>query len=279
MNAGAAPRSLYGIGPYREYLFPLLALGAAALLPFQWIAYTFIVVGHAHFLMAYRYQYKAGKMNRGYALVALILLLGSVIYFILDGSLLPILLVSGILFAFHFGLDEFTLHNEALTLRTVMSALGFALLFSALIAVVAFPGLASLGIVAGILVAASITVRVLRSHTPISAGERYLWIVESVLFVLAVILNLPQQVLGVVLLLHFANWYMGYAGKVRSHPVRAKEYWYTFAVTLLVPLVLFVLWKFGYLPFLSVFFGLAFYYAWAIAHIILSFMTMKPVRT
>lgn len=68
---------------------------------------SFIVLGHAHFLLAYYYQFKAGRVNRIYILrfsvVALFLLL---LAWATHYSTAAILCVAAFVFAVHFMLDE-----------------------------------------------------------------------------------------------------------------------------------------------------------------------------
>ncbi|KND50622.1 MAG: hypothetical protein ABA06_04140 [Parcubacteria bacterium C7867-001] len=259
----------------RDFAFPIVAILASLYFPKQFIIDAFLVVGQAHFLMAYLYQYRGKKMNQWYALVGLLTFAACALYFTAGGGVTAILIVAGILFALHFAIDECTLHEEKLSMRSWVAIGGFVAMFSSLILLVIYPHLVVVPIIASFLLAASIAVRTFVSRTPVSRTERYLWFVEASLFVLALVLGLPEQVLGVVLLLHFANWYVWYGGKVAERPGKAKGYWTEVIVTLAISAAAFAALRYFGASVFGLFFALQFYYAWAIAHILLSFVSAK----
>lgn len=264
-------------GPLRDYGLPVAAVAATLALPFAYIMWAYLVVGHAHFLMAYLYQWRGKKMDARYLLLSALLLLAAGWYFLVAGAgVVPILVAAGILFALHFAIDEFTLHGERLDGRAWMSVAGFTLLFSSLILLVALPGFAAAPFAALGLFLGFIALRFLVSRAKPTAGERYLWFTGALLAALALGFGLPESILGVLLLLHFANWYVGFGKRLRPRPERARTYWKEVAVTLGACLALFALYRFFGASMLAVFFGLGAYYAWAIAHILLSFVSAIP---
>jgi hypothetical protein len=263
----------------RDFFFPLLALAVAVLFPMQWIIWSFVVVGHAHFLMAYLYQYRAGKMNIFYLVSAGVLLAISLWYFLSGGDVVPVFLVAGILFSVHFAIDEFTLHSETFTRHAWFSVASFAFLFSWLVLVLA-P--ASVSMFAPVLLGASVlffVVRLITGGWHLTRTERYLLIIAVILSTLALAFNMPNKIVGVVLLLHFANWYVGYGARLKQKPERARVYWIEVIVTLALVLAFFVPFYFFGVTFLAFLFIPAYYYAWAIAHIILSFVSALPKKS
>jgi hypothetical protein len=273
------PPSGFSGGPLRDYALPVAAVVATLALPFMLIAWTYVVVGHAHFLMAYLYQWRGKKMNARYAAVAGLLLLAAGWYFFLSGyGIIPILLAAGILFAFHFAIDEVTLHGERFTRDAWIAIAGFTLLFSSLIVLVAVPGFAWSPQLAIAALGGSIAFRLFLSRAKISGAERYLWFVGVLLAALALVFGLPASILGVVLLLHFINWYVGFGKRLRSRPEKARSYWLEVASTLGLSAALFAAFLASGATFFSFAFGLGAYYAWAIAHILLSFVSQLGKR-
>jgi hypothetical protein len=261
-------------GPLREYVLPVSAVLLSIVLPFYLIAWMYIIVGHAHFLMAYLYQYRGKRMNFSYLLVAAAVLIASLWYFfVADLGFMPILVVAGILFALHFAIDEFTLHGEPFGREAWIAIAGFTLLFSSLVVLVALPALTWLSSAAYGVLAGTVIVRLLLSRKPILKTERYLFLIGVLLLLLGAALNLPTHVLGVILLLHFMNWYVGYGVRLRARPERLRIYWKEVAVTLGICTALFAAFVYSEGTFLYALFGFTPYYAWAIAHILLSFVS------
>ncbi|MBP7741440.1 MAG: hypothetical protein KA104_01990 [Candidatus Pacebacteria bacterium] len=263
----------YTAGLLRDVGLPLVAVVGTLLLPFQWILILFIVTGHAHFLMAYIYQARAGKMDKGYLLLALLtlLLLGSYLFY--AGNFIVLVLAVGLLFSAHFAYDEFTLHGEKPTLENFALVLGFSLFFLSLVASYMFPGQSLLIVLAFGIAAVTALVRLGISRKPISRTETYLVFIMLLIAILAVGFQVPERVLGVIVLLHVANWYVSFGVRLRANPARARKYWLEVAATLTFFVGLFLLFTVFHVEILRLVFGAAFYYAWAIAHIVLSFYT------
>lgn len=276
----SSPESLprYSAGLLRDVGLPLLAVAGTLVLPFQWILVLFIVTGHAHFLMAYLYQARAGRIDTGYVLVALVLLLTLGSYLFYTGDFIALVLAVGLLFSAHFAYDEFTLHSEKPTSENFALVVGFSLFFLSLVASYMFPGnnwltLLSFGI-AGI----TVLVRLYISRKPASHTEKYLVFIMVLIALLAVGFQMPERVLGVIVLLHVANWYVSSGVRLRATPTRARTYWIEVAATLLLFSGLFAIYVGFHVEALRMVFGAAYYYAWAIGHIILSFYTSLARR-
>lgn len=253
----------------RDFGLPLVTFAAALWVAPALITALFLVVGQAHFFMTFVYQYKGKKMNVRYLTFAFLCLLIAVGYFLLIGAYVPVFLLSGIAFGLHFAVDEFFLHRETITPGSYTTILGFMMLYGALILQVLGKDVSVLPYIAATFIVAQIVVRALLRQ-PFSSAERYLLFVAVLLFALAVLLGLWMQVLAVVILLHCANWIIGYGQKVHAHVTYRRAYWRDTVLTLGLSFGLYLLWHFEYLPVLSLLFLPMYWYAWAILHFILS---------
>lgn len=253
----------------RDVFLPLTAFTAALLLPIGIITATFLVVGQAHFFMTFLYQYKGGKVNRRYIFIALLLALSASVYFLLYGAYIPVFLVSGIAFGLHFAVDEFYLHKQKVEPQTYTTVLGFVLLYGALLFQVLGSAYSFLAVGAGIFIASLIVVRLFLRQS-FTRAERYLLFVGLLLFILAFVFHLVTQVLAVVILLHCANWIIGYGEKVHAQAVARSAYWRDTLITLAISCALYGLWVGGLLPVLSFLFLPMYWYVWALAHFVLS---------
>lgn len=274
MKAVAA--SPYTAGPLRDYLIPALALIASVYVPYMAIVMLFIVTGQAHFVTGYWYQYKAGKMDARYLLVAALLLAGSIFYFVSGGGLVPILLAVGVLFSAHFAYDEILLHGESRTPAKLVTVLGFAVFFGALVVSFIVPGLRVYAPYALCIPLLAFAIRYALDRTRPGKAEQYLWLIEALIFLIAVGFGNPGGVLGVIVLLHVFNWYVGFGGRVAHDAVRRRAYWTQVVVILAILSGLFFAYVQFHLPGLEFIFKSTYYYAWAIAHIVLSFVTTLP---
>ena len=254
----------------RDDVMLLAVLAAVVLLPLPFIIATFIIVGQSHFLMTFIYQYRGGKMNHRYLLVAAGLALGIVAYFVFVGEVVPVAVVAGLGFAAHFARDEFYLRGERLDVRAWSTIAGFLLVFFATAtASILGPGLGFLPLLVTFVVLGGMCVRV-ATHRPPSATERYLWIAMLLIVALSLAFGLAIQILAAVSLLHCLNWMVGYGRKVRPDAVRRAGYWRATALTFLLSVSLYFLWSEGGVGFLQYFFLLTYWYVGAIAHFVLT---------
>lgn len=102
-------------------------------LPWNQVVWVYVILGHGHFLVAYLYQYRAGKIDRGYlaryAAWAL-LLLGWCAW---RPNLQHLLIVTTLSFLIHLSIDEMYLIRYPLDLSHSPLHLGRALEFAPLI--------------------------------------------------------------------------------------------------------------------------------------------------
>ncbi len=271
-------RASYRASRVRDYALPLAALAAGTTFPLMAVVMLYVVTGQAHFFMGYLYQFRANKMNYVYVASAVVLAVLAYLYFTFSGALLPLVMLVGVLFSAHFAHDEILLHGETRTPAKLITVAGFTLYFSALVSSFIFPALTPYAPYALIIPVLAAIVRFFIDRTPPASSERYLWIVELVIFLVAFLSGNPGGVLGVIVLLHVANWYVGVGGRVAGNSARARTYWFEVTASLLVLSVLFALYVYGHAPALAFLFKVQYYYAWAIAHIVLSFAASLPRR-
>lgn len=260
----------------RNIALPVALVGASAFLHGEFMFTLAIIVGQAHFLMAYLYQWRAKKMTQSYFLFAAIIAVLLLAYFVLSGDPLVLFLGLSIFFALHFVVDELTLHDEKWNTAKLINAGGFMVLFSVLIVHVIFPMptivFSAIGLV--VLIVAG---RLAQGFESVSTSEYYLWFLQLLMVLLVVVIAPVSQIALTVfiLLAHFFNWMIGYSVKTTGTPMYTR-YWTETVFFLMLCTVGYGLFWFAVIPGLSIFFGVAAYHAWAAAHIALSFFLYRP---
>lgn len=258
---------------FRDFCVPLVLLLGAYLFSENVISVSMIILAQSHFLMAYLYQYRGGKMNRWYVLVAVLLLFLFVgIFLFVEQPLYLLFTVASLLFSIHFVVDEVTLHDESWTPEKAVSIVGFVLLFNAIAFSTLYPGLRWLIVIFTTAVFSYMLVRLVKAHWP-STSERYLWFL-SILFTLYYFSQATFHLnflVFFIILLHGLNWIVGYGIKMHGHQ-KEKSYWMETFFFLTACAVLEVVYVVTQTPYLAFFFSFLPYYCWAIAHIVLSVM-------
>lgn len=272
MSSPLLARVFYS-GSFRDFVLPLLAFALVALLPQSVSRDIMIIGGQAHFALAYLYQFRAGRMRAPYFFGAFLLLAVAAWFFLLtDAPFIPLFTVASLVFGLHFVMDEVPLHGESWSTTNLGTAIGFFLLFSAIVLQVPFPELSLLPwIVAAALVPLAL-IRLAASRARLGRAERYLWFVLALLFLFSQLVPavLMPGVTMLIIWLHYANWMLAYGKRVAPDPARSRRYW---ADTVLVTgacIALGVAFVSTGSPLLGFFFGHMAFHAWAIAHITLS---------
>jgi hypothetical protein len=262
----------------RDGALPVAAAVFAIILPFHILVHAFILLGQAHFFLTYLYQWRGKRMNRTYLVAAALLLAGFTLYFALSGEALPLMVLITVLFSFHFAWDEVTLHDEQMTPGRIIAVAGFTLSFFLISLLFLFPEMVWVSIAAACVGIGAILVRFAVEHRPASRGEVYLWFVQALLFAVATWFQLPGHVLAVIVIIHVLNWYIAYGVRLAPHPERARKYWReVFLSIAIVGALFYAHWELNQ-EALAVLFGLAPYYAWATAHIVLSVVASRARR-
>ncbi len=256
----------------RDFLLPLPVFAIILSFPFQWVVWSYIVFGQAHFLMTYIYQARGKKMTHGYLVIAALLAVCAAAYFILDGSIIPLILMVSVLFAAHFSLDELTLHDESWTKSSLISVALFTCLFFSFVLVDISPTFVLVPGIAALIFTVYVAGRMVAERLP-SVGERYLWYIAVIVAILS--FTVPSfsalNVLACIIWLHGFNWAIGYGVRLRGRGAEEPRYWGLTIVTFAGSLVGWALFQFWGMEWLGALFALGPYYAWAIAHILLSF--------
>jgi len=262
---------------FRNIILPLLVVAELYFLPYWFVLATMIVGGQAHFFMAYLYQFRAGKMKRGYLMAAAVIAALIIFYYLVSGAFIPLYIAVSILFITHFAFDEFTLHDEKWTFSKVSSAVGLVVTFMTLVLHSVHPiliVLLSVLIINGI----GIVIRLVRNAASVSPAEWYMWFLQA-LVILMVFGTIPipmTSITSFIIILHFFNWMIGYGVKLRDLKKPRNRYWIETGVSFVGFGILYWLFYMVSEPLFALFFTVSAYYAWAIGHILLSAFLMKP---
>lgn len=235
----------------------------------------FTVMGQGHFLLAYLYQWRAGKIGATYI---------SIYAFVLGALLLGLVYVpfpylwtfvfAGSVFSIHFVMDELFISGLVPSLERVLLCAAFAVSYSILLVRSAYgvtiPGVA-------IFVALLLVPRVLQAirEKNIAAPEMFclsgivilmcLWFVPKAITLAAV--------LGFIIFLHYTRWYFYYFFKLRERGdmARMKKYvWDVVGINALVFTGLFAFWSYPMFSFLGYLFLPTYFYIWTIMHVVSS---------
>lgn len=268
--------SAYRASYARDLLLPLITLILSVTLPFQLIVILFLIAGQAHFVMAYWYQWRGGKTDLRYMLTAVTLLVLGVAYFTLSGEAIPLLLAIGVLFSIHFAHDEIMLHGEPRNAPNIIAAVGFSLFFALLVTMFAFPALSGYASWTAIVPVLAFGIRLAVYRGKPSRTEWYLWLIEVIIGVVMVVTGNPDSALAAIVILHVVNWYVGYDSRLVGNTPRRIRYWIEVIAWLSIITALLVVYMHARTPVLDIIFRVRYYYAWAIAHIVLSYVASLP---
>lgn len=249
------------------------------------VVLLYIVLGQGHFLIAYLYQFKAGKMNRGYLTVAagsLLLITGVYLRWPHYRALVA---VTTIYFLVHMLLDELYLMRFPMNLRE--SPMNFAralemtpvfLLYSARVVEALFSrfrwGSTTLGDLALYLSWASLAaylILLLRGrHRP--DGQSAYFLSWSALLLWAVhsgwLVRIPTgKLTGFIIIYHYLAWYLHYFLNLPPGPKRST---YSFRVLGINALVLTCFGVWGQKGPGRYFFQNDYFYIWTLLHLITS---------
>lgn len=241
-------------------------------LSLQSIVILFIVLGQAHFLIAYLYQYRAGKMKKSmkvwYPIVLLpLLVLG---FF---GQLIALALLATIFFAIHFAQDEIFLAGKETSLFTSLEVLAFVLVLVGVVVdlilmtsfVMYFFALAALTLVV---------------YAYFIFSKKYIFTrvsiyLLSITFFLSLVTllgyHIPlEKIIGGVILLHFSTWYINYFFKTKEIPSYRKQYLTRVVIVNVIAIGSYFIFIQTGLGIFNYFFALIYFYVWTMMHILSS---------
>lgn len=253
----------------------VVALSVATLAPGQmWIAFS--VFGQGHFLGAYYYQWKAGKVKPKGLLLFAALAAGAITLAILTGDYLLFAFVASTLFLVHHCIDEITLFGKERSIARTIEILPPLVVF------ITFAGdqlwgtsltayaLAVAGTIYVIYVA-GIAMRRVQADI-LSAYFFGIFCGLAALYALFPSVA-PEYLTGSVILFHYACWYVHYYFRFAGMPERRRAYVIDMLAIHGVVFSLFALFVYTTWGGISLSFVFApiFFYIWATLHIIFSF--------
>lgn len=259
---------------FRNFLLPLAALASVFIFPSSWFVTAFIILGQAHFAMAMLYQYRGGRVTRRYVLTALVLLALFILYFASGGGFYPIFYAAVFMFGAHFAYDEFHLQKTELGAPQKVTLILFVLLFIVMNVYVFLPGSVPYALALSLVFPAYIAARLFFSTNRPNRAEAYIWFVGILLFFLAFVAHIqPVILLAIVSILHIVNWYIDYGRRLADggDTKRLRAYW-TEVVLLIAAIALgYAAYRVFQIDILGYYYGITYYYAFALAHFVLSF--------
>lgn len=239
------------------------------------IALAFSVLGQGHFLAAYYYQWKAGKMRLTWVLAYCALAAILIVAVIITRRAEWFALGAGILFFIHHFQDEATLFGKERSFFRLLEQLPPVILYSVLMAdalfgtSIAFPTLVIIAALSLIYAYALLTKKY--SSDALSA---YLFLITAGLAAIAWfgVRVAPEVLFGSVILFHYVCWYIHFYFRLASNKERQLGYVRDMLAIHGIVFSCFALFTYTYWG--SVLFSLVFlpifFYIWAILHIVFS---------
>lgn len=249
-------------------MVPGVAL-AAFTLPVDLVVTLFIVLGHAHFALAYLYKYKAGKLSLMYFASLLAAFSASVYFFSVDRWPEMLIFLAGAHFWLHFAFDESFLFKEKLGYMSTVASLPFFLtLIAFLIQSLFYKEVLWPTALLALCIALS-AFGLLALLRAFSASRIYMLALGSAIALFLLIYpDVPlERVAGFLILLHYAEWYAEYVVKLASKPkVLGRFAFDVLSINAVVALLYVAFVSFPEVSFLAIFFHPLYFYAWTLLH-------------
>lgn len=259
------------------------ALLAVAFLTPAGILSTFIVLGQGHFLLAYLYQWRAGKIGWRYgALYATAFSALLIAYQFIPEPKLWTFLIAGSIFSIHFFVDEYFLAKIAWSIERVLLGVVFVGLYGALLLrALYFIEIPDAAPVVALLLLIPLIAQSIR--------EKSLQLVDAVFMlaagVLVVLLVQPYVIslhaaLGCTILAHYVRWYLHFYGRLKTNPdqTRLKKYLIDVAVVNVLIVTLFGVHVMFQGSFLRFAFEPTFFFIWTILHVVFSIRLSPAIQ-
>jgi hypothetical protein len=260
------------------FRFSIIACVAVFILtvPVPNIYHAVVILGQAHFLLAYLYQFKTGKINFSYIakyIVVFVAIFGS--YFLYGPNSLPGFL-AGAYFVIHFLYDERYLMSEPTSFEGWLRLSPFI--------VVCFPHLLlQYGIdiyepaknISLFFFSAYIISRIINKK-PVTEQDAYFLITFTACYFLTFSSYAPSQtqVLNFIILVHYGNWYLNYLIKFKDKPAAFKTLSIEILLCNALMLILFYYHSIEHASMLSgfkYFFSNDYFSLWTIMHYLVTF--------
>lgn len=262
----------------RNALIPLAALASVFVFPDQWLVIAFLVLGQAHFFMAALYQWRGGRVDARYVITALALLALFIVYFASGAGFYPIFFVTVFMFGVHFARDEFMLQRMPFEGPQKVTVILFTALFLLINIYALSPADAGIALSLSLLFPAYIGTRLFFSKSKPNQAEAYVWFVGLLLFALAYFAQAqPVILLAIVSILHIGNWYIDFGRRLADagDAARHRSYWTEVVAIIALMGALYAAFRVFDIAILQYLFTVMYYYAWALAHFVLSYRPLK----
>ncbi len=248
-----------------------------------------IVFGQVHFLLAYFYANKSGKINRSYGIrffwVFLLAAVLAILVFRNAGYFPWLILVTGAIFTAHYTTDEIHLFSLQNVLHRVVGVLGMTLTWSAVFVERLFAQTVFLTVLLSVFGVSLILFFLWRNRRVLTRSFRggffAVWYILHGLFSVSAALVFDtlsiNQILGFIVLTHYVHWYLfstiRYGGSELSFYVDTILWGHALAF------LMFVLYALApHSGVLFLFFHPAFFYGWTIVHILMTFRSNDLIK-
>lgn len=220
----------------RNGLIPAAALLTVFFIRSQLVWMGFLIIGQAHFLMSYIYQYRSGKIGQRYLLTGAGIFILPCCYYLFYADPTPLLLITSLMFATHFVLDEIQQRGERFSSLKVPAIL-FVAHFMLLISLYVFPGVTELKCLCHFTVASAFLLTGIGWFTERKVpSESVIYLLGMMAFLWATVFIFAQDIempLGILIIIHSLNWYVlsGQKAKIRKG---SNLYWGLSTVSLML---------------------------------------------
>lgn len=258
----------------------LLAFGivipAVILLDAKEITVAFIVFGQGHFIAAYYYQWRAGKLTDHwltfYVAGAAVLFA----YAYMTQAFEIIAFVTMVIFLLHHFQDEVLLFGKERSLIRTLEQLGPVIMYTAIIADALFGSYTALYaayVVLALLVVYGACITVFKTYAPDVLSWYFTLITVALVYIALANLRIDASALaGLLILNHYVCWYVHFYFRFENNPERLKGYIRDMLVINALVVATFLLFLYVPLsqPLLVWFFAPMYFYIWTILHIVSS---------
>jgi hypothetical protein len=259
----------------------ILALIAVVVLSAKNVFQFFIVLGQGHFLLAYVYQWRAGKIGSRY-LSAYLSILAILIYAttIFREPQLWTFVVAGTIFAIHFFVDEVFINSLIITTQRYILGAAFVVMYGALLLRSAYE--VDLPLTIGVVAGMCTIPMIVRSAASKKIEAIDMFFITSI-GVLALMAFIPwaislEAALGFIILFHYIRWYIHYLFRFQSSEDRTRFTTYirdVLVVNLVIVGLFFSYRIYADMPVLEYLFEPTYFYIWTILHVLFSIRIPK----
>ncbi len=234
-----------------------------------------IVAGQGHFFIAYRYQYKAGKITTKFLILYLTLLTSLLAIFLYTEAFGWLVVIAGTQFLMHFLQDEVFLFGGTHSIFTSLEVLAACVLyFGVLHDQIFFSSISGYtNLLALLLIFGYVLLALFRKYRPIIPSRPVLVSLILLFSIELFSISVPAEILlGSIILFHYMEWYVHFWLKLKNNKPALFSYlrWVVginlFVVTLYLCYVYaqdtFMLLQYLFLPF--------YFYIWTLMHTLTS---------